>query len=70
MKKQCKACEWYPNDCGYWDEKFRRKKENRGASFISNDHVHDCVDYSFDPTKISGQIIGGKNETKNRITNI
>ena len=53
MKKQCKSCEYYPNDCGYWDKDYRNKRENKGASFLSATHVHNCLDYSLDPEKLA-----------------
>jgi len=40
--KRCKDCEYYPNDCGYWDMK-KRKKEN--ATYITPETIHNCSDF-------------------------
>ena len=53
MKKACKWCEYYPNECGYWDPKERNKPKNKGASWVKADHIHNCQDFVLDPSKLS-----------------
>lgn len=43
-KRQCKNCRFYPDDCGYWDKKYRDKHKN--ASFLNANSIHNCRDYS------------------------
>lgn len=40
--KQCKDCFYYPDNCGYWDIK-KRKKEN--ATYCTPKTVHNCSDF-------------------------
>jgi len=49
MKKQCKSCVYYPDDCGYWDMK-QRKKENAG--YVTNTTEHNCPDFKKKKDKI------------------
>jgi len=42
--KRCIDCGYYPNDCGYWDKKYRKK--NLHASFIKKDTIHNCQDFN------------------------
>ena len=41
--KRCRDCQYYPNDCGYWDMN-KRKKEN--ATYITDRTEHSCEDFT------------------------
>ena len=43
MKKTCKTCKYYPNNCGYYSKEYRDK--NPTAGFITIDCEHNCQDY-------------------------
>lgn len=39
--KQCKNCQYYPDDCGYWDMKHREKN----ATYLTESAKHNCHDF-------------------------
>lgn len=40
--KRCKDCFYYPDNCGYWDMK-KRKREN--ATYCTEETIHNCSDF-------------------------
>ena len=45
--KKCTDCDLYPNDCGYWDKKYREKNPN----LPKKEDNHNC-DYFYPKQKI------------------
>ena len=43
MKKTCRTCKFYSDDCGYWNKEHRDK--NPTAGYVNVDCEHNCQDY-------------------------
>ena len=50
MKKTCRTCKFYRDDCGYWNKEHREKNPNAG--YISVDCEHNCQDYERKENKL------------------